>query len=56
MMIGTCRALGQGVILLQSLLVYTPFLQKVSGTASLDGIGLLISSVSGSLIFIVKNI
>lgn len=46
--------LGIGsIIVLQSLLIYTPFLQKVFGTASLDGKGLLVSFVAGSLIFFV---
>ncbi|MBN1768124.1 MAG: HAD-IC family P-type ATPase [Prolixibacteraceae bacterium] len=49
--------LGIGsIILLQALFIYTPFMQKVFGTASLDGKGLLISFVAGSLIFVVISI
>jgi magnesium-transporting ATPase (P-type) len=44
------------IILLQAMFLYTPFMQKVFGTASLDGKGLLISFVAGSLIFIVISI
>ena len=36
--------------------LYTPFMQKVFGTASLDGKGLFISFVAGSLIFVVISI
>lgn len=48
---------GIGVILLlQALFIYTPFMQKVFGTASLDGRGLLISLVAGSLIYLIIGI
>ena len=43
-------------MLLQAMFLYTPFMQKVFGTASLDGKGLFISFVAGSLIFIVISI
>jgi len=49
--------LGIGsILLLQALFIYTPFMQKVFGTASLDGKGLLISFVAGSVIFVVISI
>jgi len=49
--------LGIGsIMLLQAMFLYTPFMQKVFGTASLDGKGLFISFVAGSLIFIVISI
>jgi len=49
--------LGIGVILpLQALFIYLPIMQKVFGTASLDGIGLLISFVAGAVIFLVISI
>jgi Ca2+-transporting ATPase len=49
--------LGIGsILLLQALFIYTPFMQKVFGTASLDGKGLLISFVTGSVIFVVISI
>ncbi|SDA97263.1 Ca2+-transporting ATPase [Algoriphagus alkaliphilus] len=49
--------LGIGsIMLLQAMFLYTPFMQKVFGTASLDGKGLIISFVAGSLIFIVISI
>ena len=49
--------LGIGsMLLLQALFIYTPFMQKVFGTASLDGKGLLISFVAGSVIFFVISI
>lgn len=41
------------ILLLQAIFIYTPFMQKVFGTASLDGKGLLISFAAGSLIFVV---
>lgn len=44
------------ILLLQSLFIYIPFMQKVFGTASLDGKGLLMSFLSGSLIFVVISI
>jgi Ca2+-transporting ATPase len=48
---------GIGAILfLQALFIYTPFMQKVFGTASLDGKGLLISFLAGSVIFVVISI
>ena len=41
--------LGIGsIMLLQAMFLYTPFMQKVFGTASLDGKGLFISFVAGS--------
>ncbi|MFA9192174.1 HAD-IC family P-type ATPase [Flavobacterium sp. FZUC8N2.13] len=49
--------LGIGsIMLLQAMFLYTPFMQKVFGTASLDGKGLFISFVAGSLIFVVISI
>ncbi|HOK39305.1 MAG: HAD-IC family P-type ATPase [Bacteroidales bacterium] len=49
--------LGIGsILLLQAMFLYTPFMQKVFGTASLDGKGLFISFVAGSLIFVVISI
>lgn len=49
--------LGIGsILLLQALFIYTPFMQKVFGTASLDGKDLLISFVAGSLIFVVISL
>ncbi len=49
--------LGIGVILpLQALFIYLPIMQKVFGTASLDGTGLLISFVAGAVIFLVISI
>jgi len=39
------------VLVLQALFIYTPFMQNVFGTASLDLRGLLISLIAGSLIF-----
>lgn len=46
--------LGIGsIMLLQAMFLYTPFMQKVFGTASLDGKGLLTSFLAGSLIFVV---
>ena len=49
--------LGIGsILLLQTLFIYTPFMQKVFGTASLDGKGLLISLVAGSVIFVVISV
>lgn len=39
------------ILLLQALFIYTPFMQIVFGTASLDVRGILISFISGSLIF-----
>ncbi len=49
--------LGIGsIILLQALFLYTPFMQKVFGTASLNGKDLLISFATGSLIFVVISI
>lgn len=49
--------LGIGsIMLLQAMFLYTPFMQKVFGTASLDWKGLFISFVAGSLIFIVISI
>lgn len=49
--------LGIGlIILLQAMFLYAPFMQKIFGTASLNGKGLLISFVSGSLIFVVISI
>ena len=49
--------LGIGsIMLLQAMFLYTPFMQKVFGTASLAGKGLFISFVAGSLIFIVISI
>jgi len=44
------------ILFLQALFVYTPFMQKVFGTAALDGKGLLISCVAGSVIFVVISI
>ena len=49
--------LGIGsIMLLQAMFLYIPFMQKVFGTASLDGKGLFISFVAGSLIFVVISI
>jgi Ca2+-transporting ATPase len=49
--------LGIGaILLLQALFIYTPFMQKVFGTAALDVKGLLISSIAGSAIFIIITI
>ena len=49
--------LGIGsIMLLQAMFLYTPFMQKVFGTASLEGKGLFISFVAGSLIFVVISI
>lgn len=49
--------LGIGsILLLQVLFIYTPFMQKVFGTASLDGKGLLISFAAGSVIFVIISI
>ncbi len=49
--------LGIGTILvLQALFIYTPFMQKIFGTASLDGKGLLISFIAGSIIFCIISI
>ena len=49
--------LGIGsILLLQALFIYTPFMQKVFGTTSLDGKDLLISLVAGSVIFVVISI
>ena len=39
------------LLILQGLFIYTPFMQKVFGTASLDGRGLLLSLIAGSIIF-----
>jgi len=48
---------GVGAILiLQALFIYTPFMQKVFGTASLDSRGLLLSFATGSAIFIIISI
>ncbi len=44
------------ILLLQALFIYTPFMQKVFGTTSLDGRGLLISFVAGSSIFLIISI
>ena len=44
------------IMLLQALFIYTPFMQKVFGTAPLDEKGLLISFTAGSLIFVVISI
>ena len=49
--------LGIGsILLLQALFIYTPLMQKVFGTASLDGKGLLISFAAGSVIFVIISI
>ena len=49
--------LGIGsIMLLQAMFLYTPFMQKVFGTAPLDEKGLFISFVAGSLIFVVISI
>ncbi len=49
--------LGIGsIMLLQAMFLYMPFMQKVFGTASLDGKGLFISFAAGSLIFILISI
>ncbi|MBU1013263.1 MAG: HAD-IC family P-type ATPase [Bacteroidetes bacterium] len=39
------------ILILQALFIYTPFMQKVFGTASLDLRGIVISLVAGSIIF-----
>lgn len=44
------------ILILQALFIYTPFMQKVFGTTSLDGSGLLTSFVAGSSIFIIISI
>lgn len=44
------------IILLQAIFIYTPFMQKIFGTASLDGKGLLISFVAGSIISVIISI
>lgn len=44
------------ILILQALFIYTPFMQKVFGTTSLDGRGLLISFVAGSSIFVIISI
>lgn len=41
------------ILILQAMFIYTPFMQKVFGTTSLDLRGLLISLVTGSLIFLI---
>ncbi|HPE40819.1 MAG TPA: HAD-IC family P-type ATPase [Bacteroidales bacterium] len=41
------------ILILQAIFLYTPFMQKVFGTAALDGKGILTSLVAGSLIFII---
>lgn len=49
--------LGIGTILiLQAIFLYTPFMQKVFGTAALDGKGILTSFVAGSLIFFIITV
>ncbi len=49
--------LGIGsILLLQAMFLYTPFMQKVFGTASLDWKDLLISFVAGSMIFFVISL
>lgn len=49
--------LGIGIILvLQAMFIYNPFMQKVFGTSSLDGKGLLISLLAGSIIFCIISI
>jgi len=49
--------LGIGsILLLQALFIYTPFMQKVFGTTSIEGKDLLISLVAGSIIFVVISI
>ena len=44
------------ILILQALFIYTPFMQKVFGTTSLDGRDLLISFVAGSSIFVIISI
>jgi Ca2+-transporting ATPase len=44
------------ILLLQALFIYTPFMQKVFGTASLDSRGLLLSLATGSAIFLIISI
>ena len=49
--------LGIGsILLLQALFIYTPFMQKVFGTTSLEGKDLLIPLVAGSVIFVVISL
>jgi Ca2+-transporting ATPase len=49
--------LGIGsIMLLQAMFLYTPFMQKVFGTASLEGKDILLSFVAGSIIFVVISI
>jgi Ca2+-transporting ATPase len=49
--------LGVGaILLLQALFIYTPFMQKVFGTASLDSRDLLISLAAGSAIFLIISL
>lgn len=49
--------LGVGLILiLQALFIYTPFMQDVFGTASLDCKDLLISCLAGSVIFVIIDL
>ena len=48
---------GIGAILVfQALLIYTPFMQKIFGTASLDGEGLLMALISSSAIFVLISV
>lgn len=44
------------ILLLQAMFLYIPFMQKVFGTASLDGRDLFVSFVAGSVIFVVISI
>lgn len=44
------------ILLLQALFLYTPFMQAVFGTTSLDAKGILISLAAGSMIFVVISI
>ncbi|MBF0411033.1 MAG: HAD-IC family P-type ATPase [Candidatus Riflebacteria bacterium] len=44
------------ILILQALFIYTPFMQKVFGTASLDSRGLLLSLATGSAIFLIISL
>ena len=44
------------ILILQALFIYTPFMQKVFSSAALDGRGLLISFLAGSVIFVIISI
>uniref|UniRef100_Q3ARH1 ATPase, E1-E2 type n=1 Tax=Chlorobium chlorochromatii (strain CaD3) TaxID=340177 RepID=Q3ARH1_CHLCH len=44
------------ILLLQTLFIYTPFMQQVFGTTALDGRGLLISLAAGSLISLIISV